>query len=255
MRHGVQFLTTDVHLGHQIIERLGLALAGPDDLGVADQPETSPGQEQPGEPLRRELELVAEDVLNCTCPKQAQSQRQRHGPHPETAERLSIATDAREPGGEEAGETGARAARPTGWEPTMKESAPSARTARTSASLVVMLVPTALVASGFGGRHLGRGMLLLAAAAAIVCLVASVSLVRSDAWPRSRAWLLIAGTISVLGGGSYLSAVGDVPAAIPIFGVLAVLLGLVLLATGALALRPPRAHADATLSSPRPNAP
>ncbi len=137
----------------------------------------------------------------------------------------------------------------------MKESAPSARTARTSASLVVILVPTALVASGFGGRDLGRGVLLLAAAAAVVCLVASVSLVRSGAWARSCAWLLIVGTVSVLGGGSYLSAVGDVPAAIPIFGVLAVLVGLVLLATGALALRPPRTHADATLSSTSPNAP
>ncbi len=136
----------------------------------------------------------------------------------------------------------------------MQESTGSARTARTSASLVVILVPTALVASGFVGRDLGRGVLLLAAAAAVVCLVASVSLVRGDAWARWQGWLLVAGTVCVLGGGSYLSAVRDVPAAIPIFGVLAVLLGLVLLGAGALALRPPRTHAGATPSSTSPTA-
>lgn len=120
----------------------------------------------------------------------------------------------------------------------MQENAPSARTARTSAALVVALVPTALLASGFVGQTLGRDVLLLAAAAAVVCLVASVWLVRRD----RKAWLLVVGTVCVLGGEAYLWSVRDVPAAIPIGGVLGILLGLVLLAAGALALRPTRKH-------------
>lgn len=124
----------------------------------------------------------------------------------------------------------------------MQENGPSARTARTSAALVVALVPTALVASGFVGRALGRGVLLLAAAAAVVCLVASVWLVRRDPQARLQAWLLVLGTVCVLGGGAYLWSVRNVPAAIPIGGVLAILLGLVLLAAGVLALRPMRTH-------------
>jgi len=66
------------------------------------------------------------------------------------------------------GDTGTRTSRPTGGEPTMQENAPTARTARTSAALVVALVPTALFASGLVDRALGRGVLLLAAAAAVV---------------------------------------------------------------------------------------
>lgn len=121
----------------------------------------------------------------------------------------------------------------------MQENAPSARIARTSAALVVALVPTALLASGFFGQALlGRGVLLLVAAAAVVCLVASVGLVRRD----PQAWLLVVSTVCVLGGGAYLWSVRNVPAVIPIGGVLAILLGLVLLAVGALALRPMRAH-------------
>lgn len=124
----------------------------------------------------------------------------------------------------------------------MPENAPSPRTARASAALVVALVPTALVASGLVGRALGRGVLLLAAAAAVVCLVASVRLVRRDPQARWQARLLVVGTVCVLGGGAYLWSVRNVPAAIPIGGVLAILLGLVLLASGALALRPVRTH-------------
>lgn len=126
----------------------------------------------------------------------------------------------------------------------MQENAPSARTARTSAALVVALVPTALVASGFVGRSLGRGVLLLAAASAVVCLVASIRLVRRHPQARGQARLLVVGTVCVLGGGAYLWSVRDVPAAIPIGGVLAILLGLVLLTAGALALRPMRTHVE-----------
>ena len=137
----------------------------------------------------------------------------------------------------------------------MQESARSALTARTSASLVVILVPTALVASGLVGRDIGRLVLLLAAAAAVVCLIASVSLALGSARARWPAWVLVGGSGCVLGGGTYLSAVRDVPAAIPIFGVLALLLGLVLLATGALALRPPpRTHPVSPSRSTSPTA-
>lgn len=109
---------------------------------------------------------------------------------------------------------------------------------------MVALVPTALVASGFVGRAPGRGVLLLAAAAAVVCLVASVWLVRRDPQARWPAWLLVVGTVCVLGGGAYLWSVRNIPAAIPIGGVLAILLGLVFLAAGALALRPMRTHVE-----------
>lgn len=124
----------------------------------------------------------------------------------------------------------------------MQQDASSARAARTSAALVVALVPAALVASGFVGRAFGRGVLLLAAAAAVVCLVVSVRLVRHDPRARWQARLLVMGTVCVLGGGAYLWSVRNVPAVIPIGGVLAILLGLMLLAVGALALRPIRKH-------------
>ena len=124
----------------------------------------------------------------------------------------------------------------------MQKNAPSARTARTSAALVVALVPTALLTNGFVGQALGRGVLLLAAAAAAVCLVASAWLARRDPRVRWQARLLVVGTVCVLGGGAYLWSVRNVPAAIPIGGFLAILLGLVLLATGALAWRPMRTH-------------
>lgn len=124
----------------------------------------------------------------------------------------------------------------------MHENPPLARTARTSAALVVALVPTALVVSGLMGPALGRGVLLLAAAAAVVCLVVSVWLVRRDPQARWQAWLLVVGTVCVLGGGVYLWSVRNVPAAIPIGGFLAIMLGLALLAAGALAMRPLRTH-------------
>ena len=114
----------------------------------------------------------------------------------------------------------------------MLEDAPSARIARTSAALVVALVPTAFVVSGF----LGRSLLLLAGSAAVVCLAASVRLVRHDGDASVQASLLIAGAVCVIGGGAYLWSVRDVPAVIPIGGVLAVMLGLGLLGAGALVL-------------------
>lgn len=124
----------------------------------------------------------------------------------------------------------------------MQENAPSARTARTSAAFVVALVPTALIAGGFVDRAFGRGVLLLAAAAAVVCMVGSVWLVLRDPQARWQAWLLMVGTVCVLGGGAYLWSVRNEPAAIPIGGFLAILLGLLLLTAGALALRPMRTH-------------
>lgn len=51
------------------------------------------------------------------------------------------------------------------------------------------------------------------------------------------------GAVSVLGGGVYLWSVRNVDAVIPVAGGLALLLGLVLLAVGALASRPPHTHA------------
>lgn len=116
----------------------------------------------------------------------------------------------------------------------MSEHPPLARTARTTATLVVALVPAALVVSGVAGRAVGRGVLLAAAATAVLCLTASVGLLRRDA----HAWLLVLGAVSVLGGGGYLWTVRNVPAAIPVGGFLAMLLGLVLLAVGALVVRP-----------------
>lgn len=124
----------------------------------------------------------------------------------------------------------------------MQENATAARIARTSAALAIALIPTALLISGFVGRALGRGLLLLAGVAALVCLAASLRLLRRDAQTRSQAGTLVMGAVCVLGGGAYMWSVRNVPAAIPIGGVLAIMLGLVLLTVGVLAWRPRRTH-------------
>jgi len=63
-----------------------------------------------------------------------------------------------------------------------------------------------------------------------------------DPQARLKAWLLVVGAGCFLGGNAYMWSVRNVPAAIPIGGVLAILLGLALLFAGALALRPLRTH-------------
>jgi hypothetical protein len=123
----------------------------------------------------------------------------------------------------------------------MHETTAATLIARVSAGLVVVLAPLMLVASGFVSRALGRGLLVIAAAAALSCLVAAGVLAWRGAEARSGAALLVAGAACVLGGGAYMWSLRHVPSAIPIGGFLAILLGLVLLAVGAVALRPARA--------------
>ncbi len=116
----------------------------------------------------------------------------------------------------------------------MQQRQSSVSIARVSGFLVVALGPAALIVSGVISKGAGRTLLVLGAAAALICLSASVLVVRRN----SQAWVLILGSVCVLGGGIYLWSVRNVPAAIPIGGFLAIVLGLVLLVLGGLVVRP-----------------
>ena len=115
----------------------------------------------------------------------------------------------------------------------MKVDSSTAGAARTSAFGAAVLGPVAVVVSEVLGRTAGRVVLVLMVLATVACLAAAVVLARRTA----SAWVLITGSMCVLGGGTYLWSVRNVPAVIPIAGVLAVLLGLALLALGGLAIR------------------
>lgn len=71
----------------------------------------------------------------------------------------------------------------------MPEKTPLSRTARFTATLVVVLVPAAPVVGAFVGRPFGRTVLLVAAAITVVCLVASLGLLRRNAYAWPLVWV------------------------------------------------------------------
>ena len=99
----------------------------------------------------------------------------------------------------------------------------------------LMLAPFPLYFVGGPHREAGRVALMLGATAMAVCLVGGLRLTRSHQF-RTHAWLCVVGAAGTLLSMAYLWALADEPTAIPIAGVVGLVLAWVMLLVAAPAL-------------------